>query len=333
MWCSAIGWIVTLTLSLLVAPLAAEAPPAGKVHRIGWLRPGNPLVGRANVEAFQQGLRDLGYVEGQNFVMENRWAEGQYERFPDLAAELVRLQVDVIAAVSAPAVLAAKHATQTIPIVMVGVGDPVRQGLVASLARPGGNVTGLTILTGPELWGKRLELLKEAVPSISRVGFLNDASNPFGGNRALRLNVLETVSQAQGWTFQDLKVRERDELDSVLAAMSKEPDSALIVTAEALWVSHRSLITELVARHRLPAMYELRDFVDAGGLMSYGVSYLDLFRRAATYVDKILKGTKPVDLPVEQPMKFELVLNLKTAQALGITFPPTLLLQADEVLR
>jgi putative ABC transport system substrate-binding protein len=278
-------------------------------------------------------LRDLGYVEGQNVVMENRWAEGQYERFPALAAELVRLQVDVIVAVSAPAVLAAKHATQTIPIVMVGVGDAVRQGLVASLARPGGNVTGLTNLTGPELWGKRLELLREAVPSISRVGLLNDASNPFGGNRALRLNVLETVSQAQGWTFQDLKVRERDELDSVLAAMSKEPDSALIVTAEALLLSHRSSITELVAHHRLPAMYENRDWVDAGGLMSYGVSYLDLFRCAATNVDKILKGTKPADLPVEQPMKFELVLNLKTAQALGITFPPALLMLADEVIQ
>src|SRR5262249_17998574 len=235
-----IGLILTLALGFLVAPLAAEAPPAGQVYRIGWLRPGTPLVGRANVEAFQQGLRDLGYVEGQPFGIENRWAEDHYERPPALAAELVRLQVDVMIAVSAPAVLAAKQATQTIPIVLVGVFDPVRQGLVASLARPGGNVTGLTISTGPELWGKRLELLKEAVPRISRVGFLHDASSPFGGNRALALDVLETVSQAQGWTFHDLKVRERDECDSVLAALSQEPDSALLVTAQPFLLSHRS---------------------------------------------------------------------------------------------
>ena len=334
MWHSTIGLIVSLAIGILVAPLAAEAPPARKVHRIGWFAQASPLSGRANVEAFQHGLRDLGYVEGQNFVMEYRYAEGRLERLPDLAAELVRLKVDIMVVAGGVAALAARHATQTIPIVMVGgSGDPVREGLVASLAQPGGNVTGLTISTGPELWGKRVELLKEAVPSIARVGFLHQASNTFVALRALRQNDMQTVTQALGVTLQDLAVREFDEIDSVLAAMSKEPDGALIVTGEPLFFSHRSSLTELVAQHRLPAMYEVREIVDAGGLMSYGTNLPNTWRRAAYFVDRILKGANPADLPVEQPMKFELVINLKTAQALGLTIPPTLLFQADEVIQ
>ena len=332
MWHITIGLIVILAIGILVAPLAAEAQPAGKVHWIGWLDLDSSLPRRALVEAFQQGLRDFGYVEGQNIAIEYRWAEAREDRLPDLAAELVHLKVDVMVVVSGQAVLAAKHATQTIPIVMMVGVDPVQRGLVASLARPGGNATGLTLSPGTEILGKRVELLKEAVPSISRVGWLHDARNPFSSS-ARTLNALQTVTQALGLTLQDLAVHERDELDSVLAAMSKEPDGALIVTAERLFLPHRSSITELVAKHRLPAIYLMRDFVDAGGLMSYSTNIPNTWRRAAYFVDRILQGAKPTDLPVEQPMKFELVINLKTARELGLTIPPTLLFQAEKVIQ
>jgi len=330
---SATGLLVTCAIGLLWTLLVATAQPAGKVWRLGILGFGAaPSAAELRQIPFWQAMRELGWVEGQNITVERRYAEGHRERLPDLADELVRLKVDVMVASGGPVVLVAKNATQTIPIVMLGVFDPVEQGLVASLARPGGNVTGLTTGTGPEIWGKRVALLKEAVPSISRVGFLYHARNPFAANRAT-VNDMQTATQALGLTLQDLGVREIDELDSVLAAMSKEPDGALISTGEPFFFPHRSSITDLVAKHGLPAIYEVREFVDAGGLMSYGPSLPDAWRRAAYFVDRILKGAKPADLPVERPMKFELVLNLKAARALRLTIPPVVLFQADEVIR
>ena len=321
--------LVTLALGFLVASLAVDAQQPGKVARIGYLSPGSPTTFTRFDEAFRQGLRELGYVEGQNIVIEYRWAERRDERLPDLAAELVSLKVDVIVAGGTPAPLAAKHATRTIPIVMSTAGDPIGSGLVASLARPGGNVTGLSARS-PELGGKRLQLLKEVVPGVSRVAVLWNAANPYA---ALVVRETEAAARTLGVQVQSLEVRGPDDFENALPAAIRGRAGALIVVGDPLLFSYRMRIADFAARNRLPAAYNLREFAEAGGLMAYGENLADLYRRAATYVDKILKGAKPADLPVEQPTKFELVINLKTAKALRLTIPQSVLIRADEVIQ
>jgi len=328
-WCSAVGFIVTLTLSLLVAPLTVTAQQRSTVPRLGILTPAaeasTPLW-----EAFRQGLRDLSYVEGKNIALEYRFAAGQHERLPALAAELVHLQVDLLVTNGMPAAQAARDATKTIPIVMAASGDPVRLGIVASLARPGGNITGLSLMT-QELEGKRLELLKEALPHVSRVAVLWNAGNPASSPDTLR--EIEATARVLGLQLQFLSVRHPDELDSVFAAMTREGAEALITLGDAVLWNHRTRVVALAAQHRLPAIGDAREYADVGGLMAYGPHIPDSYRRAAVYVDKILKGAQPANLPVEQPVKFALVINLKTAKALGVTLPPALLFQADEVIQ
>src|SRR5712691_8284168 len=320
---SSVGAIVVLILSLLAVPLAAAAQSAGKVWRIGYLVAGS---GRIH-EAFRQGLRDLGYVEGQNITIEYRHADNQLDRLANLAAELVRLPVDVLVTPGENAARVAQQATRTIPIVLAAGGDPVGLGLVASLARPGGNLTGLSLMSA-ELEGKRLELLKEAVPTAARVGVL---LNPASITAVQQWRETERAAQALGVQLHALEVRQADELERATA--TSVGAGALIVWRSFLSDTHRTRVLQLAAQRRLPVMSDLRAFVEDGGLMSYGPSLPDLFRRAATYVDKILQGAAPGDLPIERPTKFELVLNRETAQALGITFPPTLLLLADEVIQ
>jgi len=313
-----------LVLSILIALLAAEAQPRSTVPRIGILTPAaeasTPLW-----EAFRHGLRDLGYVEGTTIVLEYRFAAGQNERLPVLAAELVQLPVDLIVTNSGAGAHAAKDATTTIPIVMATSGDLV----VASLARPGGNITGLTLMA-PDLGGKRLELLKEALPHVSRVAVLQNAGDP---RRQDALREIEAAARVLGLQLHTLTVRHPDELASVFAAMTSEGAEALLVPGDAVLWDHRTRVVALAAQYHLPAVYDAREYADAGGLMTYGPSVPDSYRRAAVYVDKILKGTKPADLPVERPVKFEFVINLKTAKALGVTIPPALLFQADEVIQ
>ena len=313
---------------LLAAPLAAEAQPAGKVYCIGVLEPTSMALNAANLDAFRQGLRELGYVEGRNMRIEYRSADGRSERFPDLAAELVRLKVDVILTRGTPAVMAAKNATGTIPVVMAASGDPVLSGVVSSLARPGGNVTGLSAVV-VEVSGKRLELIREVAPGVSRVAALFNMSNP---NDALQWKEIETAAPSLRVQLQLLDVRKPSDFAGAFDAAVKGRAGALVVGLDALtWANHRPIV-ELAAKHRLPAIYGGREFVNAGGLIAYGVSYPHLYHRAANFVDKILKGAKPADLPVEQPSKFELVINLKTAKALGLTIPQSLLQRADEVI-
>jgi putative tryptophan/tyrosine transport system substrate-binding protein len=320
---------VIFALACLVAAFTTKAQPPTKVHRIGLLRAGSAPSDQPFVESFRQGLYDLGYVEGQNLVIEQRYA-GSEERLRDLAAELVQLQVEVIVAGGSAAIRAAQHTTRTIPIVMATSADPVGRGFVASLARPGGNITGLSWL-GAELGGKQLEVLKEAVPQVSRVAVLGNPASPgYGPGR----DNLTVAAQALGLHLQVVELRRVDELDQAFVAITQAGAEVLVVLAEPLLIDGlRGQIAERAATSRLPAMYGWRMYVEAGGLMSYGPSLPDLRRRAVSYVDRILKGAKPADLPVEQPTKFELVINLKTAQALGLTIPPTLLFQADEVIR
>jgi putative tryptophan/tyrosine transport system substrate-binding protein len=330
---STIGLFITLALALLVAPLMAQAQQPATIRRIGMLSSGVVSPERTRyVEAFLHSLRELGWVEGQNLAFAYRSAEGQAERLPDLAAELVRLRVEVIVTVGGDrATRAAKEATSTIPIVMGGVGDPVQQGFIASLARPGGNLTGLAILD-PELSGKRLELLKEAVPQASRIAVLRHAPGPVPG---VSLSATQAAAQALGVELHIVEVHRPAEIEGAFAAMQQAGAGALLVLTDSLVLEpHRHTITALALQSRLPAMYPWRMYVvDAGGLMSYGVDLPDVYRRAAYYTDRLLKGAKPADLPVEQPTKFELVINLKTAQALGLTIPPSLLFQADEIIR
>jgi putative ABC transport system substrate-binding protein len=321
---------VTLTFSLLVLPFLAVAQPVEQVRRIGMLRSGSAQEPDRSVEAFRQGLRDLGWAEGQNLVIAYRWAEGQDERLPALAAELVRLQVEVIVAGGPPAIRAAQHATRTIPIVMTGTADPVGEGFVASLAQPGGNITGVSLLMA-ELPGKRLELLKELVPQSTRVAVV---ANPAFAVNTLYLRNLTVAAQALSLHLHVVEVHRADELDAAFAAITRAGADALMVLSDpALMDRLLGRVTDLAATHRLPAMYNWKMYVEAGGLMSYGPSLPERHRRAATYVDKILKGAMPAGLPVEQPTKFELIINLKTAKALGITVPPSLLLLADEVIQ
>ncbi len=311
-----------LTVGLLAAPLAVEAQPSTTIPRIGLLADATPW------EFLRLELHDLGYVEGKSIALEERSSQGRDERFPDLASDLVRLNANIIVTWGTPATLAAKRATATIPIVMASAGDPVRSGLVSSLAHPGGNVTGLTVL-GPGLAAKRLELLKDAVPNMSRVAFLWNPANP---DQKSSFDEVQAASRALGVTLHSVEARTREELEQALAAMKQSRPSALLMTADGVHQRYIGRIVSFTLETRLPVMYQLKEAVDRGGLMSYGASLPDLGRRAAHYVDKILKGAKPADLPVEQPTKFELVINLKTAKALGLTIPQSLLLRADEVI-
>jgi putative tryptophan/tyrosine transport system substrate-binding protein len=327
---SALGLILTIALAIF-APLAVDAQAPGQVSRIGMLASGSSTPRRApSFEAFRERLRDLGWIEGQNLSMEMRWAEGREERLPELAADLVRLKVDVIMTIGGTApTQAAQHATSTIPIVMVGTGNPVGQGFVASLARPGGNITGNANVHG-DLVGKRLELLKEAVPGLSRVAVLM-----YPTPRSLeQLQEAQIAARTLGVELSVQEVRSRDEFEPAFSAMTSAGAGALLVFPNpSLLERHLDVITALALQSRLPAMYPWRMYMDAGGLMYYGNDLRENYRRAAVYVDKILKGAKPADLPVEQPLKLELVINLKTAKALGLTIPPALLFQADEVIQ
>jgi len=312
--------------AVLAAPRAAGAQQAGKVYRVGILSPGGVPE---RIEAFRDGLRQLGYADSQNVVIEVRDADGKADRLPGLAADLVRLKVDAIVAAGSDAVRAAQQATRTIPIVVaVGGGDLVARGLVGSLARPGGNITGLTTLSAVII-AKRLQLIKEAVPKATRVAVLWRRDNPA---HQPTLKELEGAAASIGVQLQRAEAREAAELDAAFAAMTKGRAGAVLLLGDVLFESQRGRIADLAARAKLPAMYFAKLFVEAGGLMSYATDQNDLYRRAATYVDKILKGAQPADLPVEEPTKFELVINLRTAKALGLTIPPSLLLRADQVL-
>jgi putative ABC transport system substrate-binding protein len=318
-----------LTVLLFVISFPVEAQQPGKIARIGILHPerrGDAGV-EVFIEAFRRGLRQLGYVEGKNIVLEHLFAEGKLDRLPDLTADLVRLKVDVIFALNTPAARAAKNGTKTIPIVFTWVADPLV--LVASLARPGGNVTGLTTVTA-DLSGKRLEVLKEALPGVSRVGVLLHSDNPIP---ARLFRDMEVASPQFGIRLYALGVRDPDDLQKAFDAAAKERIGALFVIEEAVIASYRKRVLELAAKQRLPTASLYKEFAEAGGLITYGADLPDLFRRAATYIDKILKGTKPADLPVEQPIKFEFVINLKTAKQIGLTIPPNVLARADKVIR
>ena len=325
-----LAWLaIALALTPFAAPLAADAQPAGKVYQIGLLLPGNPTGPDAARLSFLKRLAELGWTPGQNFIFEPRYAEGQLDRLPQLAAELVQLKVSLILTAGTQATFAAKRATATIPIVMFA-GDPVGSGLVASLARPGGNITGLTADAGPELAAKRLELLKEAAPKISRVGILWNPSNPAEAHFA---KAAEASSRPLGLTLLPVGVRSPSDFDEAFRALARQRIDALaVVVGGEENVERRQLIVSFAATNRLPTVFGERASVEAGGLMSYGTDFTDLLRRSATYIDKILKGAKPADLPVEQPTKFALVINMRVAKVLGLTIPASLLLRADEII-
>jgi putative ABC transport system substrate-binding protein len=316
-------FLLTSLAGVLAAPLTVEAQQAGKVHQIGFLGNSTAALETNLVGPFRSGLREHGYVEGQNIVIEYRWAEGNYERFPALIAELLARKVEVIVTAGTPASHAVKKATTTVPLVMVAVGDPVASGLVPSLTRPAGNITGLTSM-GDELEGKRLELLRDLTPTISHVAALTNS-----GNASLKKasEVLRVVAAALQITVLVLDVRSADQLDGAFAVIVQKRPDALLVPGDRVFLTNRVRIVQFAAHRRLPGMYAYRDLVEAGGLASFGPSYAGMHRRAAYYVDRILKGTKPGDLPVEGPITFDLVINLKTAKALGLTIPPSLLLR------
>jgi len=324
-----IRFLVTLTLGLLLPSLVAIAQQPTKIPRIGVFMTGSPATTDHYVDAFQHGLREHGYVEGQHITIDYRWTEGTFNQLSDLAAELVRAKVDLLVAWGTTAATAAQHATRLLPIVFVAVSDPVGTGLVASLVRPGGNITGLTSFS-IEVSGKLLELLREAAPRMTRVAVLRNPANPIA---ALQWRETEVAAQALAVQLHLAEVRDSKEFERAFSAMTRERADALIVLADPMFLSERRRIAELAAQSRLPTAFNVRQYVEAGGLLSYGPSLTDLFRHAAGYVDKILKGAKPADLPVERPIQFELVLNLSAAQALGLTLPPSLLFQATEVIR
>ncbi|HEY2922700.1 MAG TPA: ABC transporter substrate-binding protein [Candidatus Binatia bacterium] len=326
--------VICLTLCAMLFALgsSASAQQPKKVHRIGYLSQLDPATESTRSEAIRLALRELGYIEGQNIAIEYRYAEGKRDRYPELAAELVRLKVDIIVVTGADTVIrAAKNATKTIPIVMVGRGiDPVEAGLVESLARPGGNVTGLTSLTA-ELGGKRLELLKQAAPKVARVAVLYDPTAP-GPVHQLKED-LPVAARSLGLTIQPREIRDANGFEKVFAALNKQRPDGLYVPGGSLMAANRKRIAAFALKSRLASMYYTREFVEAGGLMSYGADLADSYRRVAYYVDKILKGAKPADMPVEQPTKFELVINLKTAKQIGLTSPPNVLARADRVIK
>jgi putative ABC transport system substrate-binding protein len=321
---------LVLLIGLLVAPLATEAQQPGRVYRVGYLSTPTRESVEHGLAAFLRTLRELGWIEGQNLIIEYRWAEGNVEQLPGLAAELVRHKVDVIVAPAGSAALAAKNATSSIPIVMIFASDPVEMGLVASLRRPGGNITGTTFTPGPEIFGKQLQILKEAVPHASRVAVL---SNPADPSFALQVRQVEATARSLGIRLQHVEARGPEEFDSAFAAMARERADALLVTGTSTFLAHRTRLAEFAVKGRLPTMHSFRESVEAGGLMAYAVNMADFVGRSAVYVDKILKGAKPADLPIEQPTKFELIINLKAAKALGITVPQALVLRADEVIQ
>jgi putative tryptophan/tyrosine transport system substrate-binding protein len=314
-----------LWIAGLLAPFATFAQQPQPIHRIGMLVSGGPSV---FIDALTDTLRELGYIEGKNVSIERRFAEGNLDRLPALAAELVRLRVDIIVAQGTPATLVAKQATTSIPIVFCPLSDPVGVGIVASLARPGGNATG-TSLMAPDLSAKRLELLRAVVPRLSRIAILWDSANP---GMALRVRETKTAADQSGLAFGSVGPRNLEELDAAFAELTKQHPDALLVTTEPFTRRHLTRILEFASSNRIPTMFEDKSYVDGGGLMSYGPNLLDGYRRAVTYVDKIFKGAKPADLPVEQPTKFELTINTKTANALGITFPRSILVRADRAV-
>jgi putative ABC transport system substrate-binding protein len=320
--------VVAFGLALFALPLAVEAQPPGKVHRIGFLGNSTAALEAHLVTPFRDGLRDLGYVEGQNLVIEYRWAEGNYERFPALIAELLGRKVEVIVTAGTPASLAVKKATTSVPLVVVGVGDPVASGLVASLTRPGGNITGVTSIAD-ETEAKRLELLREVLPTISRIAVL---SNPENQSMEPVLKEMRAAAQVLGMKVQVFDVRTPGELDETFKAIVRERPGVLRVMGDRFFLHNRHRIMDFATKQRLPVMPGHPELVEAGGLMSFGPSYPGMHRRAAYYVDRILKGAKPADLPVERPKTFELVINLKTARALGLTIPSSVMLRADHII-
>jgi putative ABC transport system substrate-binding protein len=320
-------WMLILFILASVHPAEAQQPK--KIPRIGYLGGVSPSANAARIEAFRQGLRELGYMEGKNIVIDWRFAEGRADRLAGLAAELVGLKVDVIVTSGPPATLSAKDATRTIPIVMASDADPVGNGLVASLARPGGNITGLSTLA-PEISGKRLELVKEIVPRLSRLAVLGSSTTP-GNAQALKES--ELAARALGVQLQYLDIRGAKDIAPAFRAAAKGRADAVLMLQSPVFVNERRQLADLAVKGRLPVIYDRREFVDDGGLICYGTNYTDLSHRAATYVDKILKGAKPADLPVEQPTKFELVINLKTAKQIGLTIPPAVLARADKVIK
>ena len=314
---------------LLALGFAAQAQQPAKVPRIGFLNTNAPAAFTTRTEGFRQGLRDLGYVEGKDILVEYRYAEGKLDRLPVLTAELVRLKVDVIVTAVSSSTRSAKEATHTIPIVMAQDNDPVGNGFIASLARPGGNITGLSTLS-PEIGGKQLELLKGVVPRIVRAAVIGTSTLP---GHAQRLKETELAAAALRVQLQYLDVLSPEDIETAFRHASKGRADALVVLGGLVLISHRAQVANLAAKNRLPAIYNVPEFVDAGGLMTYGASYIDLYRRAATYVDKILKGAKPADLPVEQPTEFEFIINLKAAKQIGLTIPPNVLARADKVIK
>lgn len=323
------GVIVTVLLGILVAPLASDAQQERKIARIGALMTGSPAAAGPYIEAFRQGLRELGYSEGENIAIEYRWVEGKADLFREFAADLLRVKVDLIVAFGTTAVTAAKQATSTVPIIFLAVGDPVGTGIVASLARPGGNVTGLTNISA-ELSAKLLELLKEVVPGLTRVAVLRNPTNPVS---APQLRWTELAARSLGVQLQVVDVRDPKEFEAAFLSMTRERAGALTVLADPMFLSQRRRIADLAAKSRLPATFNWRQYAEAGGLIAYGPNLADQWRRVATFVDKILKGAKPADLPVEQPTRFELVINLRTTKALGLTIPQSILIRADHVIQ
>ncbi len=318
-----------IALLLLTALFATRAQPAGKLYRIGMLETRSTVLNAANIDAFRQGLQELGYKEGQNLEIVYRSSDGRDERFPGLASELVRLKVDLILTRGTPAALAAKSATRTIPVVMAASGDPVASGLVASLGRPGGNVTGLSLFN-VEMYAKRVELLKEVLPKLARIAAIFNMGNPV---TASQWNVVEASARSLGIQAQLLDVRRPEDLPRAFDAAAKQRAQALIVGLDGVTQGNLRPIAERAAKQRLPSIYGAKEYADFGGLITYGASDPHMYRRAATFVDKIFKGAKPADLPVEQPTTFELVINLKTAKALGLTIPQSVLARADEVIQ
>ena len=322
-----IGFIITL--GILLGSLAAQAQQTGNVYRIGFLGNSTAALEANLVGPFREGLRDLGYVEGRNVLIEYRWAEGKYDRFPALIGELLALKVAVIVTAGTPATLAVKKATTSVPVVMTAVGDPVGTGIVPSLSHPGGNITGLTAIS-TEMDAKRLELLREVVPSVSYIALLWNAASPL---QVLAEKQVQAAAQVLRMRVLSLGVKTEEEIKSALAVMARERPDALLVLADRLLLHHRALIMDFATRHRLPGVHAYRELVEAGGLMSFGPSYADMHKRAAYFVDRILKGAKPGDLPVERPRTFELVINLKVAKALGLTIPQSVLLRGTEIIQ